>query len=83
MPTLQSEIDTNFDAFQREVHQHLPHRKGQWALLRRGEIVAFHPNAGEAEGAGMVAYPDDMFSIQEVTDEPIDLGFFSQVFDRA
>lgn len=76
---LQEEIDRNFDAFQRLVGQHLPERKGQWALMRQGEIVSFHPNAGSAEGAGMARFKDDLFSIQELTDEVVDLGFFSHV----
>ncbi|SEM89008.1 hypothetical protein SAMN05192583_1418 [Sphingomonas gellani] len=79
MDALQEEIDRNFDSFQRVVHQFLPARKGQWALLRHGDVTSFYPTAGEAEGAGMDAYKDDIFSIQEVTEEVVDLGFFSHV----
>ncbi|OJU19662.1 MULTISPECIES: hypothetical protein [unclassified Sphingomonas] len=79
MSTLQQEIDGNFDSFQRVVQQYLPARKGQWALLRHGQIVSFHATAGSAEGAGAAQFPDDLFSIQEVSDEVVDLGFFSHV----
>ena len=79
MTTLQNEIDGNFDRFQRVVQQYLPARKGQWALMRHGEIISFHPNAGSAEGAGVAKFDDDVFSIQEVSDEVVDLGFFSHV----
>ncbi len=79
MNTLQHEIDGNFDSFQRIVHQYLPARKGQWALMRHGEIVSFHPSAANAEGAGVSRFPDDLFSIQEVSDDVVDLGFFSHV----
>ncbi|WP_125993366.1 hypothetical protein [Sphingomonas sp. S-NIH.Pt15_0812] len=79
MTALQQEIDGNFDAFQRVVQSLIPSRKGQWALMRRGEIVSYHGNAAAAEGAGMARYDDDLFSIQEVTDEVVDLGYFSHV----
>ncbi|WP_267378117.1 MULTISPECIES: hypothetical protein [unclassified Sphingomonas] len=79
MNALQNEIDGNFDSFQRLVQQYLPARKGEWALLRHGEIIEFYPSASVAEGNGMARYKDDMFSIQEVTDEVVDLGFFSHV----
>lgn len=79
MSALQQEIDVNFDNFQRIVQQYLPARKGEWVLMRHGKIVSFHPSAGSAEGAGMAQYQDDLFSIQEVSDEVVDLGFFSHV----
>ena len=79
MDHLQREIDGNFDAFQRVVARHLPEHRGEWALMRHGEIVSLHPTAGQAEDAGVSAFHDDLFSIQEVTDEVVDLGFFSHV----
>ncbi len=79
MSTLQQEIDRNFDAFQRIVQSLMPARKGQWALMRHGEIVSYHGSAAAAEGTGVTRYEDDLFSIQEVTDEVIDLGYFSHV----
>jgi hypothetical protein len=50
--------------------------------MRRRELISFHDTADEAEAAGMVAYPDDLFSIQEATCETVDLGFFSYAFDN-
>jgi hypothetical protein len=41
--------------------------------------VAFFKKPGDANRAGVEAFPDGIFSIQEVTDEPIDLGFWSHV----
>lgn len=45
--------------------------------MREGEIVAFFKSVGAANREGMARYPDQIFSIQEVTDEPIDLGFWT------
>lgn len=78
MSALQHEIDGNFDSFQRVVQQYLPARKGEWALLRNRRIVSFHATAASAEGAGVAKFDDDLFSIQEVTNEVVDLGFQSR-----
>ena len=53
--------------------------RDQYALMRAGEIVAFFNEPGDAYRAGLERFSDQVFSIQEVTDEPIDLGFFSHV----
>lgn len=79
MDALQSEIDQNFDNFQRVVQSYLPDNRGRWALMRHGHVVSLFDTAGEAEGAGIDRYDDDLFSIQEITDEIVDLGFFSHV----
>lgn len=79
MNSLQTEIDRNFDAFQRVLSQYLPLHRGEWALLRHGRVVSLHPNAASAEGTGLSLYDDDLFSVQEVSDEVVDLGFFSHV----
>jgi hypothetical protein len=47
--------------------------------MRDGEIVGFFVKPGDAYRAGVERYADGIFSIQEVTDEPIDLGFWSHV----
>jgi hypothetical protein len=57
----------------------LPEHRDKHALMRDGEIVGLFAKPGEANRAGVQRYPDGIFSIQEVTDEPIDLGFWSHV----
>lgn len=47
--------------------------------MRDREIVGFFDKAGAAYSDGVRRFPDQLFSIQEVTDEPIDLGFYSHV----
>ena len=42
-----------------------------------GAIVALFDKPGDAYREGVARYADEVFSIQEVTDEPIDLGFRS------
>jgi len=43
------------------------------------DIIDFFAKPGDANRAGVERFPDGIFSIQEVTDEPIDLGFWSHV----
>lgn len=57
----------------------LPDRRGQSALMRDRQVIDFFNRPGLAYSAGHARFGDDRFSIQEVTDEPIDLGFFSHV----
>lgn len=73
------QVDLNYDAFVRILASLLPKHRDEYALMRDGEIVEFFDKPGHANRAGVERYPDDIFSIQEVTDEPIDLGFWSHV----
>jgi hypothetical protein len=74
-----AEVDHNYDAFMRMLATLLPEHRDELALMRDGQIVAFFKKPAEAYRAGVERFPDGIFSIQEVTDEPIDLGFWSHV----
>ena len=73
------EVDQNYDAFVRTLGTILHEHRGQFALMRHGKIVAYYDRPGAANVVGCERYRDGIFSIQEVTDEPIDLGFWSNV----
>ena len=73
------EIDINYDAFVRMLSLILPEHRDEYALMRDGKIIEFFEKPGHANRAGVERFPDSIFSIQEVTDEPIDLGFWSHV----
>lgn len=73
------QVDLNYDAFQRVLATVLHDHRDQFALMRDGEIVGFYARPGDAYRAGLERFGETPFSIQEVTDEPIDLGFFSHV----
>lgn len=73
------EVDRNYDAFTRILGTILSDHRDQLALMRDGEVVGFYPTPREALQAAAQKFPDRIFSIQEVTDEPIDLGFWSHV----
>lgn len=73
------EVDRNFDAFTRMLGSILHEHRDQLALMRDRRIVGYYGTPCEALKAASELFPDGIFSIQEVTDEPIDLGFWSHV----
>ncbi len=78
--TLQSaEVDYNYDVFMRQLADLLPAHRDEYALMRKGEILGFFKKPGDAYREGLARFEDQIFSLQEVTDEPIDLGFWSHV----
>lgn len=74
---LSREVDRNYDYFQRVLAQHIDTRRGQYALIRDRHIQGFFDDPGAADKEGHRLYSDGIYSIQEVTDEPIDLGLYS------
>jgi hypothetical protein len=79
MERQRQEVDRNYDIFMRQLRELLPEHRDQYALMRDGQILGFFEKPGEANRVGVERFADGIFSIQEVTDEPIDLGFFSHV----
>ncbi len=73
----EAEVDRNFDAFERMLGQLLSKHRGEFVLMKRGAVVACFDTEAHALAAGRHQFPDGLFSVQEVTDRPVDLGFFS------
>lgn len=73
------EVDRNYDAFTRLLGAILADHRDQLALMRDGQIVGYFDSPRKALEAASEMFPDSIFSLQEVTDEPIDLGFWSHV----
>lgn len=73
---LSREVDRNYDYFQRHISSYLPQESGRFALIRHQEVIGFFDDPGEAAREGAKRFNDGIFSIQEVTDAPIDLGLY-------
>lgn len=73
----QQEIDANYERFKIVLPDILPQYRGKHVLLRRTEIIEYFDSARDALLFASHQYPDGLFSIQEVTDKVIDLGWFS------
>ncbi len=77
MSPKQSEIDRNLEAFIAVRSGLAATHAGQHALMRAGAVRGFYESALEAQRAGEQLFADGMFSVQEVTEETSDLGFYS------
>lgn len=74
---IEVEIDRNYAAFVDMLDELLPDKFGQYALLHEQRLEGIYSTAGDAERAGYQRYENSPYSIQLVSREPIDLGFYS------
>ncbi|MEY2943622.1 MAG: hypothetical protein RLY97_1636 [Pseudomonadota bacterium] len=79
--TLRQEIDQNFDYFRRNLGSFLNQHPDSFVLIRHSQSIDFFESPGEAYRAGLGRFPDELFSVQRVSDEPIELGHMSFAFD--
>jgi hypothetical protein len=75
----QAQVDTNYDAFEALLPKILAAHAGQFALMSGGEIIDYFENSLTATLAGARRFGVGGFSVQEVTDQPENLGFYSYV----
>ena len=75
------EIDRNLDRLSEILHELIPNHRGEYALMRHGEVVDFFPDPLEAQIAGNLRFADYIFSIQCVQESPEQLGYFSYAID--
>jgi len=73
----ETEIERNYQYFVTHVTALLPQHRGRYALLRHEGVIEIYDELIDAFVAGHSQFADGMFSIQEVTDVPLDLGFYS------
>ena len=74
---VRAEVDRNYETFVALLPGLMRMHANKWALLHDGELTAVFDTARDAHVAGVKLYPDDCYSVQEVTDRPVDLGWFS------
>lgn len=79
-PEQRARIDANFHAFQNMLAAIIVTHRDNYALMRDREIVGYFAPVGDAYRSGAAKYPDGIFSIQEVTDQPIELGIYGKFF---
>lgn len=74
-----SEGDLNYEAFKAVLPEILAERAGQFALMHSQQIVDYFASSLEATIAGLKKFGEGRYSVQEVTDKPEHLGFYSYV----
>jgi hypothetical protein len=70
-------VSKNFEAFQKELPRLLTTHSGKFALMRDEKVIEFFDSIGDAIKYARDNFPDDLYSIQLVTQEVEDLGYFS------
>lgn len=75
----QQAVDRNYEAFKGMLPDLLKTDPNRFALLRHGELIICFDTFRDAVETGRRMFGDGLFSVQEVTSEPIDLGFFSHI----
>ena len=75
----QQEVSQNYEAFQKMLPELLESEsyRGKFALMRKGEIIEYFDSMRDAAMYGQKEFDDGLFSVQEVTDRVVDLGFHS------
>ena len=76
---IRKEVDQNYDFFKTQLPELIKEHQGDFALLRHQRIIRFFPDAMDAYFFGQEEYSDDLFSVQEITDEPVRLGIMEYV----
>lgn len=76
-----TELDRNYDFFQRNLAVLLSEHRGEYALLKACEVVDFFESPGEAYRAGLERFSDELFSVQQVSEEPVQFGHMSVAID--
>jgi hypothetical protein len=71
------EIERNYGAFIDMLDDLLPANAGRYALIRDRTLAGVFDSPGDAERQGFAKFGAAPYSIQLVTDEPVDLGFMS------
>ena len=73
----QREVDRNYEAFKTKLPELMKTDANRFALMHDREVVACFDTSRDASQAGKRLFENQCFSIQKVTAEPVDLGYFS------
>lgn len=73
----QQEVDRNYEEFQKMLPNLLAIYRDKYALMKDGNILGYYSTAQDAAMAAQAFISDGVFSIQQVTSEAINLGFFT------
>ena len=75
--TKQAELDANYEAFRAMLPALLEGKAGKFVVLRHQKAIETFDTLHDAVVFAAKTYSDGLFSVQEVTDQIIDLGWYS------
>lgn len=71
------EVDDNYVAFRKLMPAIAKTNYNQFALMKNKKIIGFYSTSRDAYSAAQQFIADGIFSIQQVTEASIDLGFYT------
>lgn len=77
MSLIVDQVDRNYAVFARELPNLLQTHPGKFAILHDEAVVGFLASAKDAVVEGMKRFGPGNYSVQEITGQPDDLGFYS------
>jgi hypothetical protein len=75
--TQDEQVKLNYDVFKKLLPSLLKDLN-KYALMRDGEVVAIYDTMPDAVTTAQKLFPDGLWSIQKITDKPINLGYRSR-----
>ena len=81
--TMADQVERNFEAFQRLLPDLLSLHAGKFAVLHDETVIDFFDSLSDAVKFGHARFGDANFSVQEVTSQNINLGFYSYALHHA
>jgi hypothetical protein len=76
-----AEVQANYEAFESELPSLMKRHKGKFAVYRHRQLLEFVDDYSVAEAFGRSRFNDGLFSIQEVTQESLDIRWFKYASD--
>ena len=73
----QEEVNKNYEVFKEQLPEIIDENIGKFVLMKGGKIIEYYSTDEDAMKAGQLVFSDKIFSVQEVKDQKIDLGFYS------
>lgn len=71
---IQEQVDRNYEYFKECKGEIGPENQDKFVLIRDQEFIAFYSTRDDALTAGRSQFEDGRFSVQRVSDEPVELG---------
>lgn len=73
----QAEVDANYEVFRKMLPDLMKQHAGKFVVMRHAKTIDFFDTLHDAVTYAARTYPDRVFSVQEVTNQIVDLGWFS------
>lgn len=77
------EVRRNYEAFCSHLPELMETHPGKFALLRHTQIEQYFDSPRDALVYAMTRFDDGLYSVQEVTQAAVDLGWYSHAPDHA